>query len=82
MALIFSSFLWPPEPLLQYACARAQMFLQEGLSGIVLMAVHEDYVTNMTSSNGRITEADVEEQLSVPKNCDPYVLFSPPSSCQ
>ena len=24
MALIFSNFLWPPEPLLQYPCARAQ----------------------------------------------------------
>ena len=25
MALMFSIFLWPPEPLLQYPCVRAQM---------------------------------------------------------
>ena len=27
MALVFSAFLWPPEPLLQYPCVRAQAVL-------------------------------------------------------
>ena len=30
MALIFSTFLWPPEPLLQYPCVRAQFFVLDG----------------------------------------------------
>ena len=32
MALIFSNFLWPPEPLLQYPCARAQELYERQLA--------------------------------------------------
>ena len=32
MALIFSIFLWPPEPLLQYPGVRAQLINPGGLS--------------------------------------------------
>ena len=41
MALIFATFLWPPEPLLQYACARAQSDTCQCAPALRLEAVPE-----------------------------------------
>ena len=52
MALILSTFLWPPEPLLQYPCVRAQnkWIFSASYRGSAKLPLHSEQMPNIKQS--------------------------------